>query len=1485
MSRFNLVTLGLAIALVALVAIAPLAANAAKVSRPLTLIVWKGSLINLYLNLTDAQNDLGLAGGQRYYFKFALGISQPTQELPVLIHYKSYYCAIGFVPVDLTGTISALWMTTSLPYYQQVNGNILYFTRNETNPADLNLWIYNVGANKWYKTNVIVRVKFTSQLELKEALQAAYGNNIPEACQQLLDLCANGCTVDVLGLIVPPDANIATNTQYSIYYWVTAQPGIYRTMAIGVKTMEPSTYLVSFWPENANSRILAFGRTNERAKAAHKISAQEITVYTPEGPETYYVNGYVNVTINWTKLQNDIKDVYGSELVAADHNVSVLLAVVYKPSPMNPGETIAASGLHYEGTTAYNYTEPNSLLTNATENAASGLAKFIEDVYGRPLGFGTYEHDKYYLSFYLAVNPAVPLPIVNKLYDVRYEGFEAYLPAAYGSAVLVVRLNETIVWTEQVGSTTVTHIVKLSDLNASLAAVPAPFLADIVNLPLGYDLAFVPSALLKALNPGAYGDSDVMNAYDQVSVTVYNMFSNMTKFYIAEGLYKLEGAENPTTLDRNVTALEARVILARRCKVMSTATANGTALKLPIGAILARISFNGTLHITYTLRPAPYGGAFYYLVPAFAANLTNGEKMVNYAFLTMPPVNYTNVNDVVLGARAAAFRIRPVAFAWPLVYTGTANLESNKNVNTITYQGYLVVMGVGYNITDLYAKGYVKIGNITLPFSSVAPKSGVSILAYKVLGMTEQAVDVNSTAGIFAFVVPLWTLSMKGYSLFATPATSGYITITVAGSGEDYDVNASLPGAGTQFNTKYSYTVSENGPYVLVDPVPVLEKTETPYYGIPQVDYNAYVVAHLTWDSAAVKTPGAAYTKLSEFGVKPPAGSTEYNYTHVEIVVYGKAATGGDVYYIEMNSTSNAAIGAIVVEVPREELAEGYYYTGGMGVLVPSLPADTYEVALYNVSAAATAGKKAYVEIVPSAVFHSERLGYAALSIHKEPYAEIMALPNDTIDIYGYGWQTGLDIQGIVDQVQKFTIPADQIASDGSWYTTYQVPAYKVGSTITLELTQTPYTVGCYIRVLEIKRNALVVKASTAPAIYDDGTVKLPVVITVTYYDVPVSCKDAHVTLTILGENVPEQLAGQTIEVTSCKEPGIWYTTLNLGEVKSPETLILVAKAEIDMKGVKLVQFATTAATVDPQIKMYAYSAANNAAEAYNEIKSVASKLDNVISQLNSISSTLNAMSGKVDQILSKLGMLDEIATSITNAKAEIEAAITKAAAQINSRLDQLTAAVNAIKTSISTLPDTVTAAIKKALANVPTKDDVKSIVEEAASMAESSLAKKIDALSSKLDTMKSDLENMISGITDSVKEAVAGELGKLSEQLSAIKTSVENLKSDIATLKKSVSDLSGMISDVKTAISDLKTAIQSASSKLSSEIGSVKNSVNNVANAVSQVQQKVESLTGKIDNVSTNTMVFGAATLVVSIIVLALLILVAVKSGLLASH
>jgi fused signal recognition particle receptor len=889
----------------------------------------------------------------------------------------------------------------------------------------------------------------------------------------------------------------------------------------------------------------------------------------------------------------------------------------------------------------------------------------------------------------------------------------------------------------------------------------------------------------------------------------------------------------------------------------------------------------------------------YYLVPAFKANLTSEGKLATYTFMTLPPVNYTLINnvksgDVVLGSKATLIRIRPVVFAWPLEYvTNNPDLTDNKMSTTITYQGYIVIMGVGYNITDLAANGKVIIGNITLPYSSVVPqKPGqVSILAYKVLGIYRSAIEQNATAGVFAFIVPLWLLSAKGYNIFATTASTGYITITVKGSGMNYDVNASAPLAPqTTFDAKVPYSVVEAAqPYILVDPVPELTETLAPYLGIPQIDYTARVYGHMASGYEAHKTPGAAYEKLKEFGVVPAYGTPEYNYTHIDVLIFGKPARAEATYYLNITTTGTTSTVVMLLKLTKDDLAKGYYYTF-TDLLVPSMAADYYDIVLFN-GTAVDCANRGHIQIVPSAVFHSEKLGSTAMNIYdlalNDIYAEIMALPNDTVDIYGYGWAVGSPITVVVDNVPKMTIETSQIAADGSWAAQYTVPAYKVGTTITMKLEQGGYIVGCYIRVLEIKRNALVVKASTAPAIYDDGTVKLPVVVTATYYDVPIACGDAHVTLTILGENVPSQLAGQTIELTSadCKMPGVWYKELDLGEVKAPMTLVIVAKVEYSIRGTKLTQFAVTTATVDPQIKAYAYEAATAASEAYNKVEELAGTVKNIASDVSSIKATLADIKGSVQQILTQLGKLDEIQASITSAKDEIKETVADAVAMVSSKLDKLTESVNKVANLVNALPSMVSEEVKKALANVPTKDDVKTMLSEVASSITEELGGKIDKLASKVDSMKSDIESMMASYYEKISSTISDLESTLKNELEAVKASVSKLSSSIDEVKSAVSDVAAKVDSLSKTVNDAKNEIMTKLDNVSSKLDKLSSDISGVKSSMSDVSSKVEGLGSKIDSLSTNTMIFGAATLVVSIIVLALLILVAVKSGLLASH
>jgi hypothetical protein len=186
MSRFSLVTLTL-VALVALVALAPVVANAAYVTRPLTLIIWKGSVIETYINFTDVQQDLGLAGGQRYYFKFALGVAEPTIPLVVLIGNGTTYCTVGYVPIDLTYTDRNMWMTNSLPYTQEILAGTqpdywkLYV--NESGRPFLYAMNVTNGNNTYVVTNVYTYAWFNDQYELADAIKAANNGQVPETCK------------------------------------------------------------------------------------------------------------------------------------------------------------------------------------------------------------------------------------------------------------------------------------------------------------------------------------------------------------------------------------------------------------------------------------------------------------------------------------------------------------------------------------------------------------------------------------------------------------------------------------------------------------------------------------------------------------------------------------------------------------------------------------------------------------------------------------------------------------------------------------------------------------------------------------------------------------------------------------------------------------------------------------------------------------------------------------------------------------------------------------------------------------------------------------------------------------------------------------------------------------------------------------------------------------------------------------------------------
>ena len=1486
MSRFNLLTLTLAALLAAIILVTPIVAHAAYVTRPLTLLVWKGSLIEVYLNLTDAQQDLGLVGGQRYYFKFALGIAQPEINLPILIRYKygdkQIYCSVGYIPVDLTTAQAAVWMTASLPYYQYVynstagKGAVFVFYRNETNIDDLYLYIYN-GTKPLKASRVYVRVHFNSQLELKQAIEAANGGTVPPACQELLNLCVNGCTVDVLGLLVPPTADIASNTVYTVYYTVTVA-NTWRAMAKNVKAMDPLTYLVDFKLGGIDyaktNGTLAFGRKTTQV------------VMTNKGK--LYIQGYVNVTIDWSALENDISQVLGTSLIGAGHNVTVTLDVVYKPTPTSLGTILASSGRIYEGTATDNITASNSLLTNANETVNS----FVYNVYKQR--FGTYNRSGY-LIFYLAVNPKVPLPIVNDWYEVyglKYGPYDIYLPVAEGITAIVVKFNQTIKYTTPNGQTAYINYTTIG--LAAPANQTVPFWSTVAYLPLtGYVLKFVPSSLLRALMPGKFGDSDVMNPYDMMNVTIYNMISSNTKFIINQENYALFGNCTAGTMTRNVTALQPYILLYGKNTVIGEAALNLTYAPLPIGDILCRSGFNGTLHFNYTLPEAPYGGNLYYILPFFMANLTGTETgVIRRVFAALPPVNYTDVSGVISGDAAlkdvgTVIRVRPVVFAWPMILNINIGYITSTSSHDITYGGYLVVEGFGFNMTDLMMNGKLFIGNASISCSKLD-----QVLGYPLLKTFVHPVLVKNDDGVFLVVVPLWRLYDSGYEPL-NGAKVGYITITVKGSGENYDVNASLPSERLDFNTKIVYRiVASDKLYVALNPYYILTETPTYKNGAPYTEYDVKVNAHANNGNPDIVTAGGAWLKLKELGATALMNNVEYfNYTHFALLIYGMPVTGGT-YYVTANSTSS---NAIVITIEAEQLANGYY---NPAVLVPTLQLDSYMIYVYN-GTSAVQENNAYFSIVPSAVFHSVRYGTTDMNVYplyeKEVYAEIIALPNDTIEIYGYGWRRGYSVTIYADNVPKVTVKYDEISDYGTWVANYTVPAYKVGTTITLKAVQTSdlgtYAVAAYVKVMEIKRNGLLVRISTAPAVYDDGSIKLPIVVTATYYDVPVPCGLAKVTLIVKGVGMEGE---KVIELGKpgagyyCLAPGVWYYELDLSNLlkgAKPAELIIVARVDYQVYGMPLVGYAATGVTVDPELKMYASEAATAASNALNKINDVAGMVKGVVEQLNGITATLNAMNGKLDQVLSKLAMLDKIDSDVMSAKDELKAAITNAAATITSKLDTLTSAVNAVKTTVEGLPTAVVNAVKQALANVPSKADVKSMLDEAVKAVVSQLSGKLDKITASIATMKSDLENMMDKCCSDVKTAIEDAMNKLESDIKSVKTSVENLSNKLGDVKAGINDLKTSISDVKSMVENLSKTLTSAINSVKSAVDSIKGSINSVSSAVNSLSGKLSDIDNKVGSVNTYTMTFGAATLVISIIVLALLILVAVKSGLLASH
>ncbi|WP_048191947.1 hypothetical protein [Pyrolobus fumarii] len=1486
MSRFTLVTL--ALALVALVALAPAiaAAQPYKFTRPLTVVVWKGSLIEVYLNYTELADQYGL--GPKGY-QFALGIpgtAQPLtdQPLPILISDPAgtTFCTVGYIIIDIgsTNINYALWMTSSLNYTftadigTGVRATYMLFRSPAEN--DYLVHLYNVTGNSEVGTlNIYAKVYFPDKGSLEAAIKAANDGTVPPACQDLIDRwCANGCWLPVYGVIVPEDLPLTPGNRYSLLIKTTASTTWAFEGGLYVQAMEPNEILVKF--DAGTSNVLAFGRK----------TPQKITL--ADGSNIYAV-GALNVTINWTVLRSAIENSLSENLGV--RNVSAVVRVVYRPSIYSLGQILAESGIVTYSSTSMNYTAAGSLLTNAS--AGSLPARILGGE------FGTFNKSNVgAIIFNLTVNPDATLPIVNKMLALKYSvgGMTIMLPAAEGSVDIVVRVNETVC----VGGCVTFDVVGISG-----ATEAVPFWAIAAYIPLGYKITILPSAiyaddmrldtpddLVNGFNASLYGDRDALNVYDELRVVLVNFISDMTKFYLPAGTYTILGAGTPN-IDRNVTALEALLIKWATGDVVGSTYVNETEGYIAAGNKLA---YNRIL-VIYNVKPAPYAGAYYYLLPVFKLNLTDAEGQITTEVIaTLPPINVTNVDNVASGdvkmvSGNTVFRIRPVLFAWPVDVISGSRLTSDTST-VATLGTYIMVYGVGFDLDDAALKLFV--GNVSIPFSQLRKILGYQLLRADFIDV----VVVNKETGTFGVLVPLWRLYEQGYDVLAG-AKTGYITINVTGTGANSDVAGGHGNLGVYTGAAYDaaarYEIVEPAePLVLLEPRAYINLTGstatiagnvTLTVATPDVNVLAYLQDGTIYRN---KTAGAAYEKL--VSLYPPADNNAmyYNFTHLMAVVITKPATADTTYALVLASGTTPV--AFAINMTVSDLASGIYVA--RGIPVPTVKKGTYILAFYNESATTpVTGTGARIRMVPSVVFHSVEMGVADMSTvawwTSGIYAPSLdALPNGTIMMYGYSWDTGYAIKLYVDQTQKMTIETAQIDETGSWTASYTVPATAAGSTLTLELDQNGQKAGAYVRVIEIKRNALVAKVSSGPVVYEDGTVKIPVVVTVTYYDVPVAC-NADVKISVKAYYDVKKHLAYSLDLTpaDCVEPGVWMGVIEIPVIQAPTYLVIVAKVEYTLMGVaKLTQFAEAGVTIDPELKAMVATAAEKADTAAMAAEEVKTLVETLNTKVDSIATTVEGIDTKLASIAAKL---DTIGTSLSDIAAkldDIKTSLTSAVAEITTKLDKISGDLESVKATLAGITSEVSTAVKEALAGVATVDDVKSIVESAKNAILDKLAASTSDVKAAVAAAKSELARKIdestAAVTSAVDAAVNKILGKVDEVAAAI-TDLKNsmaTKSDVEAVKTAVDQLSSKLDEVKGAITASVEDVKKAVNSLAAKLGDVKAGVDSLKTEISNVKNSV-------DSVGTNTMIFGAASLVISIIVLALLILVAVKGGLLASH
>ncbi len=1440
-----------------------------KYSRTLTTVAWEGSLLELYLNFSELASQYGL-GPKGYEFAIAIpGTATPLggKPLPILVSDVAgrYYCTLGYIILNIgeTNKDYGLWMSSSLPYYFTTPQGNTYEIAVDPNTGLVA--IYNATSGQLITdTKIYAYVNFPDKGSLEAAIKASPLNNgqvPPGPCQTLVEMCANGCYLRVYGVLIEPPRGLISGNKYSVLIKTTASPSWSFEAALYVAALNPEKQNILVNYDAGANYTIAFGRKERQ------------TIPLVNGKLT--VKGMVNVTINWTELRSIIENAYGESL--SKYNISVLYRL-YAPEAQT---TIAEVGL-YRTPNGYesNYTAPGSIL------ADSNTEPLIKRVYGGDSGTWNITVDNNaYIIFNVTVDPNVTLKVVNKIFEVKYANLPTMmLPGEYGNASIAVRINETI----YVGSAPRLYLnfdnVNLSAVPNDLVKKPFQFWALVAMLPLPNGLTILPGTLMakgymsvdtvNVFEPGLYGDNNVMNAFDAYYVVVTNPFSNNTKFFVGGKAYTIYGAESANTLTYNVTAC-AKLVSTDGSKIFDL-WVNGTIMCKPIGNITyyeELSKYYGKLFFVYILPPRPYGGRMYYTVPMIAANMTTGTEVTKMVFALLPPVNTSNLNlgdDASLAGIGTVFRVRP----WLAVYkfdisAGYAKLGNMAGTgdNAVWLGTWMLLYGVGFDLTD--SKLTVWLGNYSISYAGLLTKITYTLLANYGTVVTPYNTTLAKDYGTFIIVVPLWIIKSTD---MLRGATTGYIMVNVTGSGYNSD----------EYNNIIEIKAPD-APVVMIEPRPTVINTTTTDVTVENIQYPVwYPSAEINY-SDVMKTPTAAYELYRSLG--GPEDMLAFNATHTMIVVATPPAAKGTLYEINMTTTINGiGFRATLVTITGDELADGVYVN--LNVSIPTLPCSDYSVMLCNVTAGSCSNEySAVLYIKPSLVLHSKQ--YMSTAFSFEPYnlqgivGEVLALPNDTVEIYGYGWGSGLTNEVVTvrfDTVPKiYTKPNEY----GVWEGNYTVPPYKAGSIISVTAQSMCGEVNATIRVIQILHNGLRVTVSAWPVYYDDGSVKLPVVVTVTYYDAPATCGwPVNVEVMVYKDysTTPQ------VYKLECKGDGVWYGVIDLGTVDKPTFLLLVAKAQYNMLGVTtLTGLATTGVTIDPELKSYAMNAveaANKAAAEVGSIKDMVSNIDTIVKQMKT---TLDAVNGKLDSITGKLdavaGKLDNIASSLANIKDMMKTT----AAEVMSKLDAIAADVAAVKKAVENLGTSITASIKEALANVATKEDVMSAANEVKNAVTSAISKAADSITAEMMKAKEDILAAINAVPGKVVEELGGMLDNLAKKIDDVKTAVDNLAGKVATKD----DIAKVENSVKTAAEDIKSSISKLGESIkavNSNIASLSKKIEDVKTMIGNIGNNVRQLKSSIDNVNTSTMIFGAATLVVSIIVLILLIIIAVKEGLLRS-